>query len=134
MRRWRRGRRFGGRSKYSCRVLRAFGGSQSDLQFRRHKDDEEEAKEKKPAKSSSSSASKAAPKKKWAEYIDHATTSHGDNFSDEPEKAINQTDSSKKYKLQPKELAALAYFGKPNPKYGNTTKCMLPFSDCVRGM
>ena len=43
-------------------------------------------------------------------------------MTEEPETAINQSDSKTKYSLTPGDLAVLPYFPKPNPKYGNTTK------------
>ncbi|KAF2823482.1 hypothetical protein CC86DRAFT_372431 [Ophiobolus disseminans] len=89
-----------------------------------HKDDpEEEEKPETPAKAEKKTKAPKAktPKQKWTAYIDSHAFS-GDNLSEEPEKGINQSDSKTKYGLQPKELAVLAYFPKPNPKYNNTTK------------
>lgn len=87
----------------------------------RHKDDPEDKHEEKPASKSSAQT----PKKKWAAFVDDRVGKYSDDLEEEPEKSINQTDSTKKYKLSTKELATLSYFGKPNPKYGNTTKCEL---------
>jgi hypothetical protein len=40
----------------------------------------------------------------------------------EPDDAINQSDCKAKFDLVPADLVVLSYFGKPNPKYKNTTK------------
>ncbi|KAF1830420.1 hypothetical protein BDW02DRAFT_559068 [Decorospora gaudefroyi] len=78
-----------------------------------HKDDPQ--KPDKPTK-------EKTPKQKWTQYITaHALTTN-DTLSQEPQDAVNQTDSKAKYNLTPTDLACLPYFAKKNPAYGNGMK------------
>lgn len=62
------------------------------------------------------------PKQKWTAYTETHALGENAKLPDEPDEAINQTDSKSKYRLTPADLGVLPYFPKPNPKYGNTTK------------
>jgi hypothetical protein len=81
---------------------------------RRHKDDPKEDAAK-PAKSQT-------PKQKWAAYLAAHTPPEPALLGAEPDDAINQSDCKAKFDLVPADLVVLSYFGKPNPKYKNTTK------------
>jgi len=93
----------------------------------RHKDDVEDEKPTKQDKKKADKPAKAkTPKQKWTAYVEAHTITDADSLKDEPESSINQSDSKTKFGLLPKDLAVLPYFPKPNPKYGNTTKCKYP--------
>ncbi|KAF2032267.1 hypothetical protein EK21DRAFT_110210 [Setomelanomma holmii] len=85
-----------------------------------HKNDPKE--DEKPEPKAAKPTKEKTPKQKWTAHVESHALSTPAALTSEPSEAINQSDCKTKYNLLPADLAVLPYFGKPNPKYGNTTK------------
>jgi hypothetical protein len=109
-------RRFGRQSK-QCHNENNNNNEQDEMadSDTRHKNDT-------PKEDKKSTPKSKTPKQRWSAYLSAHAVAESDALKDEPEDAINQSDCKAKYELVPADLAVLAYFPKPNPKYKNTTK------------
>ncbi|KAH7078877.1 hypothetical protein BKA63DRAFT_253109 [Paraphoma chrysanthemicola] len=84
--------------------------------------DEATTKSSSSPKTTPKPAKQKTQKQKWTAYVEAHTLSDPASLKEEPANPINQSDCKPKYDLLPPDLAVLPFYGKPNPKYGNTTK------------